>query len=201
MHMAGKQRIDAPREIVWAALNDPDILRRCIPSCQSFLRVGDTEMCAVATATVGSVQTSFTSRMTLSALNPPGACHIAGESRGEPAGLATEGAEVRLEPIGAASTLLEDAVDAAVGGKLAQHGGRLIDQSARNMASDFFARLNDKLSGPATSPATGPATGPATERPAVAEPAAPVPEGCSAAFWLAITLVLITLVLYLMALI
>lgn len=193
MHMAGKQRIDAPREIVWAALNDPDILRRCIPSCQSFLRVGDTEMRAVATATVGSVQTSFTSRMTLSALDPPGACDIAGESRGEPAGLATEGAEVRLEPIGAASTLLEDAVDAAVGAKLAQHGGRLIDQSARNMASDFSARLNDKLSGPAT--------GPATERPAVAEPAAPVPEGCSAAFWLAITLVLITLVLYLMALI
>lgn len=188
MQLGGEQRIDAPREVVWAALHDPDILRRCIPGCESVDRISETEMRAVATATVGAAQARFKSRVTLSAMDPPEACRIAGESQGGPAGFATGGADVRLEPIGAESTLLTYAVHATVGGKLAHLGGRLIDQSARKMTGDFFARLNDTLAGPAT------------ERSAATEPTAPVPAGFGAAFWLAITMVLITLVLYIMAL-
>jgi uncharacterized protein len=188
MQVTGEQRIDAPREVVWAALHDPDILRRCIPGCERVDRVSDTEMCAVATTTINSVETRFNSTVTLSAMDPPAACRIAAESQGGPAGFASGGADVRLEPVGAASTLLTYELDATVGGKLAQLGESLINQTANKMARDFFARLNDTL------------TGPATERMAVTEPAALVPEGFGAAFWLAITMVLITLALYAMAL-
>jgi uncharacterized protein len=192
MQVGGEQRIDAPREVVWAALHDPDILRRCIPGCESVIRISDTEMHAVTTVNAGSIAGSFNSRLTLSAMDPPQTCRIAGESQGGSAGFATGGVDLRLEVVGAASTLLKYQVDAILGGKLAQLGGSLIDRSARKVARDFCARLNDALTGPATEP------GPAVERVPGAEPA--VREGFGPAFWLAITVVLITLVLYMMAL-
>lgn len=190
MQMAGQQRIDAPREVVWAALNDPRILRQCIPGCESVERVSDTEMRAVATATVGQVQARFKSRVTLSACDPPQSCRIAAESQAGPAGFATGDADLRLESLGAASTLLKYGVDANFGGTLAPLGRRLMDQTAPKMANEFCTRLNMALSHPA----------PKAEREAATEPAAHLPAGLCGGFWLAVTLALITLILYLMAL-
>jgi hypothetical protein len=191
MQMAGQQRIDAPREVVWAALKDPGILRQCIPGCESVERVSDTEMHAVATATLGQIQAKFKSRVMLSACDPPRSCRIAAESQAGPAGFAKGGADLRLESLGAASTLLRYGVDATLGGNLAQLGGRLMDQTAQKMADDFCARLNMALSQPA----------PTAEREAAPKPAASSPTALCPGFWLAITLGLITLILYLMALI
>jgi carbon monoxide dehydrogenase subunit G len=191
MQMAGQQRINAPREIVWAALKDPGILRQCIPGCESVERVSDTEMHAVATATLGQIQAKFKSRVMLSTCDPPRSCRIAAESQAGPAGFAKGGADLRLESLGAASTLLRYGVDATLGGKLAQLGERLMDQTAQKMADDFCARLNMALSQPA----------PAAERETATKPAASSPTALCPGFWLAITLGLITLILYLMALI
>ena len=190
MQMAGQQRIDAPREVVWAALKDPRILRRCIPGCESLERVSDTEMSAIATATLGEVQTRFKSRVTLSACNPPHSCRIAGESQAGLAGFAKGGADLRLESLGAASTLLKYGVDATFGGNLAQLGGRLIDQTAQKMANEFCARLNIAVS----------RSLPKTERETMTEPAAQLPAALCPGFWLATTLALVTLALYAMAL-
>jgi carbon monoxide dehydrogenase subunit G len=190
MQMAGQQRIDAPREVVWAALTDPGILRQCIPGCESLERVSDTEMHAVATATLGEVQARFKSRVTLSACDPPHSCRIAGESQAGPAGFAKGGADLRLESLGAASTLLKYGVDATLGGNLAQLGGRLVDQTAQEIANEFCARLNRAISRSA----------PKAEREATPEPAAHLPAVLCPGFWLATTLALITLALYAMAL-
>jgi hypothetical protein len=190
MQMAGQQRIDAPREVVWAALTDPSILRQCIPGCESVERVSDTEMRAVSTATLGQVQARFKSRVTLSACDPPHSCRIAGESQGGPAGFAMGDADLRLESLGAASTLLKYGVDATLGGNLAQLGGRLMDQTAQKMANEFCACLNVAVSRPA----------PKAELAAATEPAAHLPATLCPGFWLATTLGLITLALYLMAL-
>lgn len=191
MQMAGQQRIDAPREVVWAALNDPRILLQCIPGCESVERISDTEMRAVATASLGQVQARFKSKVTLSACDPPRSCRVAAEGQAGPAGYATGDADLRLESLGAASTLLKYGVDANFGGTLAPHGGRLMDQTAPRMAKEFCARLNRALSRPA----------PEAKREAATEPAAHLPAAPGAGFWLAVTLALITLVLYLMALI
>jgi carbon monoxide dehydrogenase subunit G len=191
MQMAGQQRIDAPREVVWAALTDPSILRQCIPGCESVERVSDTELHAVATATFGEVQARFKSKVTLSACDPPHSCRIAGESQAGTAGFAQGGADLHLESLGAASTLLKYGVDATLGGNLAQLGERLIDQTAQTMANEFCARLNMTVS----------RSTPKAELEATTEPAAHLPAVLCQGFWLATTLALITLALYAMALI
>jgi hypothetical protein len=190
MQMAGQQRINAPREVVWAALNDPGILRQCIPGCESVERISDTEMRAVTTATLGEVQAKFKSTVTLSACDPPRSCRVAAESHVEPAGLATGAADLHLESLGAASTLLKYGVNATLGGSLAQLGGRLTDQTAQKMANEFCTRLNMTLSQRA----------PKAGREAATESAAHLPAALDPGFWLAMTLGLITLILYLMAL-
>jgi uncharacterized protein len=204
MMVSGEQRINAPREVLWAALHDPDILRRCVPGCTSVARISDTEMHAVTTVNVEPIAGSFNSRLTLSAIDPPEACRIDGESQGGAAGHATWGAELSLEVVGGASTLLNYQVDATVGGALADLDGSMIDRFAHKMARDFCARLNDALTssatepGPATNPIPATESGPKAESAPAAGPAAR--EAFSPAFWLAITVVLITLVLYMMAL-
>jgi carbon monoxide dehydrogenase subunit G len=190
MRMAGEQRIDAPREVVWAALKDPGILRQCIPGCESVERVSNTEMHAVATATLGQFQAKFKSRVMLSACNPPQSCHIAAESQAGPGGSAKGEADLQLESLGAASTLLKYGANATLGGSLAQLGGRLTDQTAQKMANEFCARLNTALSESA----------PQAEHEAATKLAAHLPAALDPGFWLAITLGLITLFLYLMAL-
>ncbi|CAO3428057.1 SRPBCC family protein [Azospirillum endophyticum] len=140
MDMSGEYKIPAPRQAVWAALNDPDILKQCIPGCEELIRHSDTEMTAKVTAKIGPVKARFGGKVTLSEFEPPAGYRIDGEGNGGGAGFARGGASVRLAEDGA-GTLLQYTVEASVGGKLAQIGARLIDSAARKMAEDFFTRF------------------------------------------------------------
>ena len=136
--MSGEYRIAAPKEQVWRALNDPEILRRAIPGCQSIEKVSDTELTATVIAKVGPVKATFTGRVTLSDLDPPNGYTIAGEGQGGAAGFGKGSAKVSLAEEGG-ETVLRYTADAQVGGKLAQIGQRLIGSAAKKMADDFFA--------------------------------------------------------------
>lgn len=137
MDMTGEQRIEASREKVWAALNDPEVLKGCIPGCQTIEKLSDSEMRATVTLKIGPVKASFAGKVTLSDLDPPKSYTISGEGTGGVAGFAKGGAKVRLEEEGAA-TILHYEVSAQVGGKIAQLGARLIDGTAKKLAGDFF---------------------------------------------------------------
>src|ERR1700761_7136353 len=139
MDMTGEYRIAAPREKVWAALNDAAILKQAIPGCDEIEKPSDTSFTAKVTAKVGPVKASFGGKVTLSDMDPPNGYTITGEGSGGVAGFAKGGAKVSLEDDGP-GTLLKYSVDAQVGGKLAQIGSRLIDGTARKMAEDFFSR-------------------------------------------------------------
>ena len=142
MDMSGEYVISAPREAVWEALNDPEILKQCIPGCESVHKTSDTEFEAKVTAKVGPVRAKFSGKVFLSDINPPNGYTISGEGSGGAAGFAKGGAKVSLsdDPEG---TKLSYSVDATVGGKLAQIGSRLIDSTAKKMANDFFSTFAD----------------------------------------------------------
>jgi uncharacterized protein len=140
MEMTGEFRIPAPRQRVWEGLNDPEVLKQCIPGCQTLEKVSDTEFNGRVVASVGPVRATFGGKVTLSDLDPPQGYTISGEGSGGVAGFAKGGAKVNLAEDGAA-TVLTYAVQAQVGGKLAQVGSRLIDGVARKMANDFFGHF------------------------------------------------------------
>jgi len=145
MRMSAEQRVPASRQAVWEALNDPEVLRRSIPGCESVERIGDNELAAAVTAKVGPVKARFQGRIVLSDIDPPRGYRATGEGEGGAAGFAKGNASVSLEPDGDA-TLLKYDVEATVGGKLAQIGSRLVDAAARKFADDFFSRFNDIVS-------------------------------------------------------
>lgn len=147
MDMNGSQRIEASREVVYAALNDVEILRQCIPGCESIEKTSDTEMNAKVTLKIGPVKASFTGKVTLSDFDPPNGYTITGEGSGGAAGFAKGGAKVTLDADGDA-TILNYTVQAQIGGKLAQLGGRLIDSTAKKLAGDFFQKFS-AIVGPA----------------------------------------------------
>jgi len=147
MDMTGSQRIEATREVVYAALNDVDILRQCIPGCETVEKTSDTEMTAKVTLKIGPVKASFSGKVTLSDLDPPNGYTITGEGSGGAAGFAKGGAKVSLEADGEA-TVLHYTVSAQIGGKLAQLGGRLIDATSKKLAGDFFEKFSE-IVGPA----------------------------------------------------
>jgi carbon monoxide dehydrogenase subunit G len=147
MDMTGSQRIEASREVVYAALNDVDILRQCIPGCETVEKTSDTEMTAKVTLKIGPVKASFSGKVTLSDLDPPNGYTITGEGSGGAAGFAKGGAKVSLEADGEA-TILHYTVEAQIGGKLAQLGGRLIDATSKKLAGDFFEKFSE-IVGPA----------------------------------------------------
>jgi uncharacterized protein len=153
MDMTGTQRIEAPREAVWAALNDPNVLKRSIPGCESIEKISDTEMHAKVTLKIGPVKASFTGKVTLSDLDPPNGYRISGEGAGGVAGFAKGGATVRLHKDGAA-TILDYEVKAQIGGKLAQLGGRLIDSTAKKLAAEFFEKFGAVVAPSEAQPAT-----------------------------------------------
>jgi carbon monoxide dehydrogenase subunit G len=140
MDMNDSQRIEAPRDQVWAALNDPEILRQCIPGCESIVKTSDTQMEASSTLRVGPIKASFKGKVTFSDIDPPNGYRIAGEGSGGMAGHAKGSAKVTLIADGAA-TILNYEVKAEVGGKLAQLGGRLIDATAKKLAGEFFEKF------------------------------------------------------------
>lgn len=146
MDMSGEERIAAKREVVWAALNNPEILKACIPGCQSLEMSSPTEMSATVKIKIGPVSATFSGDVTLSELNPPEGYKISGEGKGGIAGFAKGGAEVKLTEDGD-ETILAYTVDAQIGGKLAQLGSRLIDSSAKKLAGQFFADFNKAVSG------------------------------------------------------
>jgi carbon monoxide dehydrogenase subunit G len=163
MEMTGERRILAPREKVWAALNDPEILKASIPGCESLEKLSDTELSARAAVKIGPIAARFTGKVTLSDLDPPNGYTIAGEGQGGVAGFAKGSAKVRLEEAGEA-TLLRYEVQAQVGGKIAQLGARLIDSTAKSLADQFFDRFQAKL-GPPPAPTPAEAAAPAAPSP------------------------------------
>ena len=148
MDMSGSYRITAPREKVWAALNDPEILKQCIPGCEEIEKHSDTELTAKVVAKVGPVKAKFAGKVTLSDIDAPNGYTITGEGSGGAAGFGKGGAAVKLNPDGDDATLLEYTAHAQVGGKLAQIGSRLIDGTARKMADDFFAKFTQVVGQP-----------------------------------------------------
>ncbi|MDQ0391024.1 SRPBCC family protein [Labrys monachus] len=145
MQMSDSQRIPASRDEVWAALNDPKVLKDCIPGCQSLEMTSPTEMVATVVIKIGPVKASFGGKVTLSDLDPPNGYRISGEGSGGVAGFAKGGATVRLEAESPDVTVLTYTVDAEIGGKLAQLGGRLIDATAKKLAAEFFSSFGRAL--------------------------------------------------------
>lgn len=152
MDMSGEQEIAAPRETVWAALNDPETLKASIPGCQSIEKTSDTTFSAKVKAKVGPVNATFNGDVSLTNLNPPESYTISGEGSGGAAGFAKGGADVVLEDHGD-STLLKYDVHAQVGGKLAQLGQRLIKSTANKYAKQFFESFTHQVA-PSTSGST-----------------------------------------------
>lgn len=140
MEFAGRYQIPAAPELVWAGLNDPEILKACIPGCEEISKSGPTDFLATATLKIGPVKARFKGKVTLSDLDPPKRCVLSGEGQGGMAGFAKGNAEVLLSPEGDGTSLSYTA-HANVGGKLAQIGQRLIDGAARQIADDFFGRF------------------------------------------------------------
>jgi uncharacterized protein len=151
MQMNDTQRVPASKAKVWAALNDPEILRRCIPGCESLVMRSLTDMTATVVVRVGPVKATFSGKVNLSDLDPPNGYRIAGEGSGGAAGFAKGGATVKLEAESADVTNLQYVVDARIGGKLAQLGGRLIDSTAKKLAEEFFQNFAAALTTPETS--------------------------------------------------
>lgn len=167
MNFTGRYEIPAPADAVWAALNDPETLKYCIPGCERIEKTSPTDFTAVATLKIGPVKATFRGKVTLSDLDPPFRCRLTGEGQGGVAGFAKGDANVELTPEGS-GTVLTYSAKASVGGKLAQIGQRLIDGAAKQIADDFFGRFSQALA-TAHAPALEP-------DPPVDAAAAPLPQ-------------------------
>ena len=139
MEMSSTRVVRAPPETVWQALNDPDVLKACIPGCESLTRESDSEWRAVVASKVGPVSARFTGRIALVDVVPPTRYTLKFEGQGGGAGFANGEAKVSLAPANEGETALSYTARAQVGGKLAQIGSRLIDGAAAKMADEFFA--------------------------------------------------------------
>jgi carbon monoxide dehydrogenase subunit G len=137
MTMNGEYQLPVPRETVWEKLNDAATLKACIPGCEELDKVSDTEFQAVAVTKIGPVKAKFKGKVTLSDIDPPNGYKISGQGDGGVAGFASGGATVKLEPKDG-GTLLSYAVEAQIGGKLAQLGQRLVNGVAKKLADEFF---------------------------------------------------------------
>jgi carbon monoxide dehydrogenase subunit G len=144
MTMNGEVQLPASREVVWEKLNDPSVLKKCIPGCEELVRSGENQFQAVAKMKVGPVSARFGGRVTLSDLDPPNGYRISGEGEGGVAGFAKGGATVALSEKDG-GTLLTYSVEAQIGGKLAQLGQRLISGSAKKLADQFFVNFADEV--------------------------------------------------------
>lgn len=191
MELTGEQAIAAPREEVWRALNDAEILARCIPGCESLKMTSDTEFDAVVTVKMGPVKAKFSGNVTLSDLDPPNGYTLTGEGKGGAAGFAKGQAVISLSERDG-GTLLTYKVSAQVGGKIAQLGARLLDGTSRKLAGEFFASFGETFAGPAEVAPEAPAEAPT-------EALAEVPDegGLSPAVWAAgLILVVVLLLLF-----
>jgi len=147
MQMTGEQVVAAPRGQVWAALNDPDVLRQAIPGCQSLERDGADRFTAVAEVKIGPIGARFKGNVQLSDIDAPNGYTITGSGNGGIAGNAKGGAKVRLSDAPGGGTVVSYTVDAEVGGRMAQLGGPIIDATAKNLAAKFFTKFGEVVSG------------------------------------------------------
>ena len=145
MDLNGSATIDAPADEVWRSLNDPEILRQCIPGCEVMEKVSDTEWAASLVLNLGLFKPRFTGAVHLSNLNPPHAYTISAEGKGGMFGFAKGAADVSLEPLPEGKTLLTYALKADVGGRIAQLGARLVGSTASVLADLFFARFTEVI--------------------------------------------------------
>ena len=144
MEMTGEQLINASQATTWAALNDPEMLKACVPGCETIDRLAENEYQVLMVARIGPVSAKFKGKLALSDLKPPHSYAIAFEGQGGAAGFGKGSAQVQLAPDGE-GTKLSYQVKASVGGKLAQIGSRLVDAAARKLSQDFFAAFNEKV--------------------------------------------------------
>jgi carbon monoxide dehydrogenase subunit G len=158
MDMTGSRQIAASRQKVWAALNDPNILKQCITGCEALAMQSPTDMTARVRLAVGPVRATFNGKVKLTDVDPPNGYRIVGEGNGGVAGFAKGGAVVRLADDGGGTLMTYD-VKADVGGKLAQLGGRLIDSTAKRFADEFFDKFVELVGG-ASAAAVAPASAP-----------------------------------------
>ena len=140
MTMNGEYQLPAPQQTVWEKLNDPAVLKACIPGCELLEKTSDTGFQAVATIKIGPVKARFKGAVTLSDIDPPNGYKISGQGEGGVAGFAKGGATVKLAPKDGGTLLTYD-VEAQIGGKLAQLGQRLINGAAKKVADDFFRKF------------------------------------------------------------
>ena len=145
MDMTGEYVIAAPRETVWAALNDPEVLRACIPGCDELEKTSDTTMEAKVTQKIGPVKARFAGAVELVNIDAPRGYTIRGEGKGGVAGFAKGSADVHLSEEEGGTKLTYEA-HAEIGGKLAQLGSRLINSTAKKLADQFFQNFHNHLS-------------------------------------------------------
>lgn len=169
MDMQGSRQLAVTRQQAWDALNDPEVLKACIPGCSSLEPTGENAFDLVNTVKIGPVSAKFKSTITLSDINPPESYTINFEGNGGPAGFGKGTAQVALtEQEGGCE--LAYTVNATVGGKVAQVGQRLIDGVAKSMAEKFFKNLDEKMQEmhPAEAAAEAAPGGSAADAPVVA---------------------------------
>ena len=146
MDMEGSRALAVTQQQAWDGLNDPQVLKICIPGCEKIERTGDNQYAVVVAVKIGPVQAKFNGKITLSEVNPPASYTIGFDGQGGVAGFGKGAAQVKLSPqADGPGCLLDYKVQAQVGGKIAQLGQRLIDGVAKGMAEDFFKRFDAEM--------------------------------------------------------
>jgi uncharacterized protein len=199
MEFTGRYSIPASPERTWLALNDPEILRACIPGCERMDKTDPTHFSATATLKIGPVKATFKANIEMADLDPPQHCILKGEGQGGVAGFARGEADVRLAAEGTGTSLSYTA-KATIGGKLAQIGQRLIDGAAKQIADDFFTRFSAAVAAGSQAPVAAADAGEATpDVPSPADkPAPPKREGLAPETWVVglIGVIVILLILF-----
>jgi carbon monoxide dehydrogenase subunit G len=186
MDMQGSRQLSVTQQQAWESLNDPDVLKACVPGCEKFERTGDNQYAVVTALRIGPVAARFTGRIQLSDVDPPRGYTLAFDGQGGPAGFGKGTAKVQLAPAPeGAGTALNYTVQAQVGGKIAQVGQRLIDGVAKSMADDFFKRFDEEMARRHPAPDAGQAPAPA--------PAAQASSGTPGWVWVVGGLVVVAL--------
>jgi carbon monoxide dehydrogenase subunit G len=193
MNMTGEQRIAAPRQRVWEALNDPEILCASIPGCQSLEKAAEDRFTATVEVKVGPIGARFKGTVSVADLDPPNGYTLLLQGNGGIAGSVKGSANVRLSDA-AGTTLVSYEVDAQVGGRMAQLGGPIIDATAKQLAGKFFSRLGEIVGAAATPAEPGRAQAAASPvspvvSPATLAPPSPAPSGGLPMAWLLATVV------------
>jgi hypothetical protein len=208
MEFTGRYVIPASPEAVWAAINDPEILKACIPGCKQMEKTDATHFVAATTLKIGPLRATFKGRVELTDMDPPRRCVLKGEGQGGVAGFARGEAEVLLAAE-TGGTALSYVAKATIAGKLARIGQRLIDGAAKQIADNFFSRFAAVLSAAPAGPeaavpdASAPGLVPAVAAPPLVEGAPPtdelaVREGLAPEIWVIglIAVIVILLVLF-----